>query len=162
MINIKRTYRFYTGLGLQLRNKTAKRRVKAKLLEDRCPTSQPNQTWAMGFVHDQLAMGKKIRVMTAVDIFSKFSPVVDPRFSYRAEDVVMTLERVCDAVGYARHVTQSNPAIRQAQRSPSSYFSRTTSTACRCRSELTSSLARTLGSLCDILQDLLLERQVWI
>jgi hypothetical protein len=30
---------------------------------------------------------------TVIDIFSKFSPVIDPRFSYRAEDVVMTLER---------------------------------------------------------------------
>src|SRR5436190_22502571 len=66
MTNIKRTYRLYTAMGLQLRNKTPKRRVKAKLREDRCPASQPNQTWAMDFVHDQLAMGKKIRVLTHV------------------------------------------------------------------------------------------------
>ena len=104
MINIKRTYRLYSGLGLQLRNKTPKRRVKAKLREDRCPASQPNQTWAMDFVHDQLAMGKKIRVLTVVDIFSKFSPVIDPRFSYRAEDVVMTLERICGEVGYPKTI----------------------------------------------------------
>ena len=104
MTNIKRTYRLYTTLGLQLRNKTPKRRVKAKLREDRCPAVQPNQTWAMDFVHDQLAMGKKIRVLTVVDIFSKFSPVVDPRFSYRAEDVVRTLERVCGQVGYPKTI----------------------------------------------------------
>jgi putative transposase len=47
MINIKRTYRLYTNLSLQLRNKTSKRRVKAKLREDRSPASHPNQTWAM-------------------------------------------------------------------------------------------------------------------
>lgn len=104
MINIKRTYRLYSGLGLQLRNKTPKRRVKAKLREDRCPASQPNQTWAMDFVHDQLAMGKKIRVLTVVDIFSKFSPIIDPRFSYRAEDVVMALERICGEVGYPKTI----------------------------------------------------------
>jgi putative transposase len=104
MVNIKRTYRLYTGLGLQLRSKTPKRRVKAKLREDRSPASQPNQTWAMDFVHDQLAMGKKIRVLTVVDIFSKFSPVIDPRFSYRAEDVVMTLERLCGEVGYPKTI----------------------------------------------------------
>jgi putative transposase len=104
MTNIKRTYRLYTAQGLQLRNKTPRRRVKAKLREDRCPASQPNQTWAMDFVHDQLAMGKKIRVLTVVDIFSKFSPVVDPRFSYRAEDVVMTLERVCGHLGFPRTI----------------------------------------------------------
>jgi len=54
----------------------------------------------MDFVHDQLATGRKLRVLTVVDIFSKFSPVIDPRFSYRAEDVVSTLERVCRTVGY--------------------------------------------------------------
>jgi putative transposase len=104
MINIKRTYRLYSGLGLQLRNKTPKRRVKAKLREDRCPASQPNQTWAMDFVHDQLAMGKKIRVLTVVDIFSKFSPIIDPRFSYRAADVVMALEGICGDVGYPKTI----------------------------------------------------------
>ncbi len=100
MINIKRTRRLYVSLGLQLRAKTPKRRVRAKLREDRCPASMPNQTWAMDFVHDQLAMGKKIRVLTIVDIFSKFSPAIDPRFSYRGEDVVATLERICAETGY--------------------------------------------------------------
>ena len=43
-------------------------------------------------------------VLTVVDIFSKYSPVVDPRFSYRAEDVVLTLEKVCGKVGYPRTI----------------------------------------------------------
>lgn len=42
MINIKRTRRIYSELGLQLRAKSPKRRVKAKLREDRCPASRPN------------------------------------------------------------------------------------------------------------------------
>ena len=58
----------------------------------------------MDFVHDQLATGRKIRVLTVVDTFSRFSPTVDPRFSYRAEDVVATLERVCAKVGYPRTI----------------------------------------------------------
>ena len=69
---------------MQLRTKTPKRRVKAKLREDRCEATRPNETWAMDFVHDQLATGRKIRVLTVVDTFSRFSPVVDPRSSYRA------------------------------------------------------------------------------
>jgi putative transposase len=53
-INPKRVYRLYREMGLQLRNKTAKRRVKAKLREDRQSATQPNETWAMDFVHGQL------------------------------------------------------------------------------------------------------------
>jgi putative transposase len=64
----------------------------------------------MDFVHDELAMGKKIRVLTVIDIFSKFSPVIDPRFSYRAEDVVMTLERVCGEVGYPKTIVLTRAA----------------------------------------------------
>jgi putative transposase len=44
MTNIKRTHRLYTALDLQLHAKTPKRKVKAKLRQDRCPALQPNQT----------------------------------------------------------------------------------------------------------------------
>ncbi len=76
-VNIKKAYRIYRELGLQLRNKTPKRWVKAKLRDDRRPATAPNETWAMDFVHDQLATGKKIRVLTVVDTYSRFSPVID-------------------------------------------------------------------------------------
>lgn len=99
-INIKKVYRIYRELGMQLRNKTPKRRVKAKLRDDRAEAVGPNDVWAMDFVHDQLAAGRKIRVLTVVDTFSRFVPVLDPRFSYRGEDVVASLDRVCGRIGY--------------------------------------------------------------
>lgn len=91
-------------MGLQLRNKTPKRRVKAKLRNDRSEAVSPNETWAMDFVHDQLVTGQKLRIWTVVDTFSRFSPAIDPRFSYRGEDVVRTLEAVCRRVGYPKTI----------------------------------------------------------
>jgi putative transposase len=99
MINRKKAYRIYKELGMQLRNKTPRRRVKAKLREDRAEAVGPNDVWAMDFVHDQLATGRKMRVLTVVDTYSRYVPVLDPRFSYRGEDVVRTLERVCTCIG---------------------------------------------------------------
>ena len=99
-INQKKTRRIYRELGLQLRIKTPKRRDNAKLREDRWTATQSNETSAMDFVHDQLATGRKIRVLTVVDTFSRYSPAIDPRFSYRGEDVVRTLERICAKSGY--------------------------------------------------------------
>jgi putative transposase len=93
-INEKRVYRLYRELGLQLRHKTPKRRVKAKLREDRAPAVRTNEVWAMDFVHDQLATGTKIRILTIIDTFSRFAPAVEPRFRFRGADVVETLERV--------------------------------------------------------------------
>lgn len=99
-ISIKKTYRICNDLRLQLRNKTPKWQVKAKRRENRCEASRPNETWAMDFVHDQLAADRKIRFLTVVDTFTRFSPIIDPRFSYRAEDVVEALDQACMAVGY--------------------------------------------------------------
>ena len=95
-------------MGLQLRNKTPKRRVKEAArgsgtadATERCLGDGIGFA-ALRVVHDQLATGRKIRVLTVVDTFSRFSPAVDPRFSYRAENVVATLERVCAKLGYPK------------------------------------------------------------
>lgn len=103
-VNVKRVHRLYNELGLQLRKKPPKRRVKAKLREDRHIPQAANEVWAMDFVHDQLATGKKLRVLTVVDAFSRFSPVIDPRYAYRGEDVVRTLEETCKRVGYPKTI----------------------------------------------------------
>ena len=61
-------------MGLQLRNKTPKRKVKAKLREHRRPASRPNDIWAMDFLHDQQLDGRKIRILAVIDTFSRFLP----------------------------------------------------------------------------------------
>ena len=103
-VNPKRVYRLYKEMGLQLRNKMPNRRVKAKLRNDRTEAVSPNETWAMDFVHDQLVTGQRLRILTVVDTFYRFSPAIDPRFSYRGQDVVRTLEAVCRRVGYPKTI----------------------------------------------------------
>lgn len=75
-MNAKRVYRLSKELGLQLRHKPPKRRVKAKLREGRCAASRSNEVWTMDFVHDQLATGSKLRILKVIDTFSRFSPAV--------------------------------------------------------------------------------------
>ena len=93
---------------MQLRNKTPKRRVKAKLRDDRAEAVGPNDVWAMDFVHDQLALGSKLRFLTIADIHSCYCPATDVRFKYRGEDVVQTLERICGKVGYPKTIRVDN------------------------------------------------------
>jgi putative transposase len=103
-VNAKRVYRLYREMGLQLRNKTPRRRVKAKLRDDRKPATRSNEIWAMDFVHDQLATGRKLRVLTIVDTFSRFSPATEVRFNFRGADVVEVLERVGRQVGFPKAI----------------------------------------------------------
>jgi putative transposase len=56
------------------------------------------------FVHDQLATGNKIRILTVVDTFSRYSPAVVPKFSFRAPDVIETLDHVCKKIGYPKNI----------------------------------------------------------
>lgn len=69
VINRKRTYRVYSALGMQVRTKRRK-----KLIRPRIPMAvptQPNEQWSLDFVHDQLADGRRIRVLNIVDNCSR-------------------------------------------------------------------------------------------
>ncbi len=58
----------------------------------------------MDFAHDELVTGRKLRVLTVVDTFSRYVPVLDARFRYRGADVVATLDRICGQIGYPKTV----------------------------------------------------------
>src|SRR4051794_25530499 len=70
-VNVKRVYRLYKEEGLQIRTKRPRRKVSAKVRSDRKPPSAPNEVWAMDFLSDQLFDGRRFRILTIVDAFSK-------------------------------------------------------------------------------------------
>ena len=101
-VNQKRVCRLYREMGLQLRNKSPKRRVKTKLRNGRTTATGPNDIWAMDFVHDQLFDGTKLRPPTVIDTLTRLSPILDVRLSYRDSDVVESLERGAAEFGYPK------------------------------------------------------------
>jgi len=69
VVNKKRTYRLYTEENLQVRTKRRK-----KLQHPRVPMAVPqfcNERWSMDFVSDQLANGRRFRVLNVVDDYSR-------------------------------------------------------------------------------------------
>ena len=64
-------------------------------------------------VHDQLATGGKIRILTLLDTYLRFAHAVDARAQYRADNVVATLEAVRLKVGYPKtiHVDQGTELV---------------------------------------------------
>jgi len=107
-VNAKRVYRLYKEEGLQLRSKTPKRKVSAKRRESPVTAAKPNEVWAMDFMSDQLFDGRRIRILTVVDAFTRVSPAVDVRRSYRGADVVDTLERVTEQYGIPKEIRVDN------------------------------------------------------
>jgi len=48
--------------------------------------------------------GRLKRIVAVIDFYSRFSPALDPRFSYRATDVIGTLDRAAAVTGYPRTI----------------------------------------------------------
>jgi putative transposase len=63
---INRIYRLYREEGLTVRKRRARRRAvgsRAPILVE----SKPNARWSVDFVHDQLACGRRFRILNVVD-----------------------------------------------------------------------------------------------
>ena len=97
-INAKRVYRLYRLEGLSLRLKQRKKRVSHLRVEQPQVTA-PNQRWSLDFMSDTLGSGRRIRVLTSVDHFSRVSPVVEVDTSLSGRRVIEALERAVRAYG---------------------------------------------------------------
>jgi putative transposase len=92
VINPKRTYRIYREEGLQVRTKRRK-----KLTRLRIPMVVPdavNQRWSIDFVSDQLANGRRFRVLNIVEDYSRecVSQIVD--FSISGQRLAREFDRL--------------------------------------------------------------------
>lgn len=63
--NKKRTYRLYTAAGLQVRTKKRKKLIRPWVPME--VAEHQDQHWSMDFVHDQLADGRRFKVLNVVD-----------------------------------------------------------------------------------------------
>lgn len=99
-VNRKRILRLYREEGLQLRVKRPRRRRSAVPRGPPVVATRPNEVWAMDFVHDTLADGRSIRVLTLIDSFTRECLMLEaaPRFTGA------TVARAVAAVGEQRRL----------------------------------------------------------
>lgn len=90
--NHKRTYRIYREEGLNLRSKRPRRNKAAAHRLERPGLDGLYQCCSMDFVADQLFDGRKFRVLTLVDNFSRQCLAVHAGQSLKGTDVVNVLE----------------------------------------------------------------------
>ena len=104
-VNRKRVRRLCRLEGLQLRMRV--RRWKHIALH-RGPAPRPaapTERWSMDFVHDALADGLPLRVLTVVDQWSRRSPVLEVASSMSGQTVGATLDRVLTDGTVPRSIT---------------------------------------------------------
>jgi len=99
--------RIYKEEGLEVRTKKRKKRVSALRVVLPAPT-RPNERWSMDFVSDSLHDGRRFRVFTLVDHFSRVSPAVVVGSSITGQRVVEVLEQVARTYGLPQVITTDN------------------------------------------------------
>jgi putative transposase len=94
LVNRKRVYRIYCEEGLSMRLKPPRRRKSAMVRSERSVADVVNHTWSMDFMADNLADGRKIRLLTIVDNFSRECLALDVAAGFKGSDVAQALTRI--------------------------------------------------------------------
>jgi putative transposase len=104
-VNMKRVRRLYRLEGLQLRHRL-RRRKHASLHRGIPPAaSRAHERWSMDFVHDALNDGRAFRVLTVVDQWSRWSPILEVAQSISGAMVAEALDRAISRHGKPRTIT---------------------------------------------------------
>ncbi len=107
-VNHKRVYRLYKLANLSLKKR---RRGRKKALGTRCPIQRLlgiNQSWSMDFVFDRLSDGRRIRILTIEDEYSRRSlgTIVDT--SIGGARVIRELEKLVNERGLPKQIISDN------------------------------------------------------
>ena len=87
-------YRLYREEGLVLRAKRPRRRKMAAHRQTLRQPSRVNEVWSMDFVHDQLSDGRKIRMLTMIDVYTREALAIEVGERLRGGDVALVLNRL--------------------------------------------------------------------
>lgn len=109
--NHKRLERLYVLEKLALRRR---KRKKLRLVRQELKrATRPMERLALDFMSDALVTGRKIRLLTVVDEFTKESPVIAAEHSMSGEFVVRALERMAMLRGMPTSLRMDNgPELR--------------------------------------------------
>ena len=72
------------------------------------PATAPNQYWSMDFVHDQMLDGRRFRILTVIDQWSRESVSLEPGFSLTGRCVGHALDEAAATRGLPKAITVDN------------------------------------------------------
>jgi putative transposase len=106
--NVKRVYRLYREQGLSLRLKRPRRNKAAQWRQPKALASAMNQIWSMDFVADNLFDGRKLRMLTVLDCYTRECLAIEVGQSLKGEDVVQALNTITATRGLPQSIKTDN------------------------------------------------------
>jgi putative transposase len=99
VVNHKKVYRLYREADLAVRRRKRRRGLAVARQPLTLPTCA-NQVWSLDFVMDSIANGRRLKILTVVDDFTKESVLIEPAHCLTGDDVAELLDRVAQFRGY--------------------------------------------------------------
>jgi putative transposase len=93
VVNHKRIERLYREEGLAVRRRSRKSVVRVLRGRPAVP-QRANEQWALDFLHDALASGRTIRLLSVIDVFTREALALEVDTSLPGTRVVRVLERL--------------------------------------------------------------------
>ena len=107
VVNAKRIYRLYREEGLVIRTRKRKKLARrSRVPVD--PAGARNECWSMDFMVDRLADGRRFRILTVIDQYTRECPVLVADTSLTAKEVVAALDRVVGVDCAPKSITVDN------------------------------------------------------
>jgi len=106
-VNRKRVYRIYREEGLMVRTKIRKKIARRRPLVVALATG-PNQRWSMDFVAERLEDGRKFRILTVVDQFTRECVALHAKPRLQGMDVAEALNGALRERGKPLSITVDN------------------------------------------------------
>src|SRR5437667_732937 len=91
-VNHKRVYRVYREAGLTIRRRKRKWLIRAGAA--RAAVTGANQEWALDFVHDAADNGRKFRVLSVIDVYTRECLALEVDTSFASRRVTRVLEQI--------------------------------------------------------------------
>jgi len=106
-VNAKRVYRLYREEGLKVRVKRRKKLASYARVRP-AAAKRVNERWSMDFVADSWSDGRRIRVLTIIDSFTRECLALKVAKSLPSQSVTETLNRVIEQRGAPRTIQVDN------------------------------------------------------
>ena len=108
VVNHKLVYRLYKEECLTMRRRKPRRNRSVRTRLERSAAMGANDCWSMDFMADQLFDGKRFRILTLVDNFTRESVAIEVGQRFTGDQVVAVLERALKARGKPKSIRVDN------------------------------------------------------
>jgi putative transposase len=106
-INHKRVYRVWRKEGLSLKNRRRRKRARSGASVP-CQATRPHQVWTYDFIHDACISGRKLKLLTVVDEFTRECLAIEVGTSIRAGQVIEVLQPLFEHRGRPEFLRSDN------------------------------------------------------